>query len=129
MKNEPKFLLCGTCKNLATLIEDRGIPLVCCGAPMTELVANTEEASVEKHLPVVEVDGNEVQAVVGSAIHPMEKSHYISFIYLETSNGGQLRKLKIEDEPKATFNVATGDTPIAVYEYCNLHGLWKTPIS
>ena len=96
---------------------------------MTELVANTEEASVEKHLPVVEVTGNEVKVAVGSALHPMEESHYISFIYLETANGGQFKKLKAGDEPKASFSIATGDKPIAVYEYCNLHGLWKTPIS
>ena len=129
MENTLKFLLCNTCGNLATLIDDRGIPLVCCGAPMTELVANTEEASVEKHLPVVEVTGNEVKVAVGSALHPMEESHYISFIYLETTDGGQFKKLKAGDEPKATFCIAADSKPIAAYEYCNLHGLWKTPIS
>jgi len=96
---------------------------------MTELVANTEEASVEKHLPAVEVADNEVKVVVGSAVHPMEEDHYISFIYLETTSGGQFKKLKADDEPKANFSIAAGDKPVAVYEYCNLHGLWKAPIS
>ena len=40
------------------------------------------------------------------------------------------RKIKFvplgnEDKPEAVFYVAEGDTPLAVYEYCNLHGLWK----
>ena len=51
--------------------------------------------------------------------------HIIAIIYVEAENGGILVNLK--DEPVA--EVCTGGArPIAVYEYCNLHGLWKKDI-
>lgn len=109
------------------MIEDAGVPLMCCGDEMTELVPNTVEASAEKHLPVVSLTGNEVTVEVGSVPHPMEDGHHIAFIYLETECGGQRKALKAGGEPKATFSLA-GDKAIAAFEYCNLHGLWKTDI-
>ena len=120
-----RFFICKTCHNLASLIDDHKVPLVCCGAPMTELIANTVEASAEKHLPDVTVSGKEIHVAVGSVLHPMEEAHHIVFIYVETEHGGQRKSLKVGEEPKASF-CFTDDTPIAVYEYCNLHGLWKT---
>ena len=100
---------------------------MCCDLAMTELVANTVEASSEKHLPDVTVSGNEIQVSVGSVLHPMEEGHHIKFVYVETECGGQRKALKIGEEPKASFSFLE-DKPIAVYEYCNLHGLWKTEI-
>jgi len=127
VKGNKKFYICERCKNFVNLVDNRGGTLVCCDIEMTELTPNTVEASVEKHLPEVKVSGNEVQVEVGSVLHPMEDAHYISFIYLETENGGQYRTLKPGEEPKATFSYV-GEKPLAVYEYCNLHGLWKTEI-
>jgi superoxide reductase len=122
-----QFYICEHCGNLLGLIEDRGVPLVCCGDPMKGLVPNTVEASAEKHLPAVTLSGNTVEVHIGSAAHPMEESHHINFVYLETERGGQRKNLKVGEAPKLTFVVAD-DTPLSVYAYCNLHGLWKTAV-
>ncbi|MDR2964399.1 MAG: desulfoferrodoxin [Treponema sp.] len=121
------FFICQHCGNLAGLIVNSGVPIVCCGEDMMELVSNTVEASTEKHLPDVKVSGDNVSVQVGSVSHPMEAGHYIGFIYLQTEKGGQRKSLKAGDQPNAEFAVK-GDKPVAVYAYCNLHGLWKTEI-
>jgi superoxide reductase len=87
----------------------------------------TVEASVEKHLPVVAVEGNTVKVVVGSVAHPMQEEHSILWVYLQTDRGGQRKCLKVGAEPVVTFALAE-EKPLAVYAYCNLHGLWKTDI-
>jgi superoxide reductase len=122
-----KFFICKHCGNLVGMVLNKGVPLVCCGEEMTELVANTVDASTEKHVPVVKVEGNTLTVTIGSVPHPMEQAHYIQFIYLETKKGGQRKSLNPGDEPKAVFAVID-DEPVAVYEYCNLHGLWKTDL-
>ncbi len=99
----------------------------CCGETMKELVAGATDGAHEKHVPVVSVDGDKITVEVGAVAHPMMEAHYIQWIYLETENGGQIRYLKPEQEPKAVFD-ACGEKPVAVYEYCNLHGLWKTEL-
>lgn len=118
-----KFYKCMTCGNVTVKAVDSGVPVVCCGQPMTELAANKEDAAVEKHVPAVTVDGNKIEVQVGDTIHPMLEEHYIQFICLETENGFQVKQLKPEDEPKAVFCACDGK-PLAVYELCNLHGLW-----
>lgn len=123
-----KFYLCELCGNLVGMIQESGVKMVCCGKEMTLLKANTEDASTEKHVPVVSVVSNTVKVDVGSVLHPMEEKHYIQWIYLETKNGGQMKRLKPGEEPKATFALSDGDEIVAVYEYCNLHGLWKTDL-
>ena len=127
MCGNQKFYICKNCGNMVGLIEDKGIPMVCCGEVMTEIVANTVEASVEKHLPSVTVSGDSLTVKVGSVPHPMEEAHHISFVYIETDRGGQRKCLKIGEEPKFTFTFSD-DKPIAVYAYCNLHGMWKTEV-
>jgi len=127
MNCKQKFFICRHCGNMVGLIKDAGVPLVCCGDEMTELVPNTVEASAEKHIPVVTVSGSSVSVQVGSTLHPMEEAHFISFVYVETERGGQRKCLKPGNEPKISFNFID-DKPLAVYAYCNLHGLWKTEI-
>jgi superoxide reductase len=122
-----KFFICKHCGNMTGLIEDKGAPLVCCGENMTKLEPNTVEASVEKHLPAVTVSGDSIGVQVGSAPHPMEDGHHISFVYVETQDGGQRKSLKVGKEPKLAFSFSD-DKPTAVFAYCNLHGLWKTEI-
>ena len=122
-----KFRICRHCGNLVGMIHDSGVPMICCGEPMAELEANTVEASVEKHLPVVSADGDRISVSVGSAAHPMVEEHYIQWIYLQTEHGGQRKALNPGDAPEAVFTV-TDDKPIAVFAYCNLHGLWKTEL-
>ena len=119
-----KFYICETCKNIITKIVDSKVPVVCCGKPMKELVPGAVDGALEKHVPAVTGDGNTVKVQIGEVIHPMLAEHYIQFIALETRNGCQIKNLKAGDEPKAEFILADGDEAVAVYEYCNLHGLW-----
>ncbi len=95
------------------------------GDDFIELKANTTDGAREKHVPNVEFEGNEVIAKVGSVRHPMTDEHHISFIILETNKTCQITYLTIQDEPEARFIINEGEKPVAVYEYCNLHGLWK----
>ena len=121
-----KFFKCKHCGNVIVKTVDSGVPVVCCGEKMEELVAKTVDASQEKHVPVVtKVDDCTIKVNVGSVEHPMTPAHQISFIYVETEKGGQL--VELTDKPEAVF-CTCADKPVAVYEYCNLHGLWKTEL-
>lgn len=122
-----KFFRCKHCGNLVGLIKDAGVPMICCGEPMEELCPNTVEASTEKHIPTISVNGDSVQAKVGSVPHPMTEEHHIEFIYLQTEKGGQKKCLDIGEEAQAMFAVIE-DKPLEVFAYCNLHGLWKMEI-
>ena len=104
-----KFYQCSHCKNIVAYVQDNGPKVSCCGEEMKELVANTTDAAKEKHVPVVEVNGNLVTVSVGSVTHPMEEKHYIQWIALHTEQGNQRKELKPGQEPKVTFAVAPGD--------------------
>ncbi|MDD5945205.1 MAG: desulfoferrodoxin family protein [Clostridia bacterium] len=120
-----KFYQCSHCKNIITYVDNKGVPVMCCGEKMQELVPGTTDAAQEKHVPVVEKDGNTVTVKVGEVTHPMLEEHHIAFIAIETKLGSQIKYLKAGEEPKAVFALADGDEFVAAYEYCNLHGLWK----
>ena len=123
-----KFYICEKCGNIIEMIHSSGAPIVCCGQKMTELEAGVVEASREKHIPVVKKEAGSVTAVVGSVTHPMTEEHSITWVYLETNRGGQRKALSPGEEPTVTFNLADGEEPIAVYSFCNLHGLWKAEL-
>ena len=125
---ETKFYICEHCGNIIGKIQDSGVSVVCCGQPMKQLVPGTVDASLEKHVPVVAVDGNTVKVTVGAVEHPMLSEHYIMWVYLQTNMGGQRKVLQPGTAPVATFALAEGEIPVAAYEYCNLHGLWKADI-
>ena len=92
------------------------------------LDSSTAEGAGEKHLPVVEKDGRKITVKVGSVFHPMTEEHSIGWIFLETRQGGQFRKLDPKSEPVGEFVLPEGDEAVAAYAYCNLHGFWKTEI-
>ena len=121
-----KFYRCRHCGNVIQKVVDSQVPVVCCGEKMEELVANTVDASLEKHVPVVtKLDDCLIKVEVGCVPHPMLPEHHIAFIYVETEKGGI--RVDLKDKPEAV--ICTCDSkPIAVYEYCNLHGLWKTDL-
>lgn len=127
MSRAQKFYICRICGNLVGMIHDSEVEIICCGQPMEELIPNTVEAAVEKHLPVISVSGDTVQVAVGSVPHPMTEEHSIQWIYLETKKGGQRKSLSPGEKPETTFSVI-GDEAIAAFAYCNLHGLWKTEL-
>jgi superoxide reductase len=121
-----KFFKCRHCGNVIQKVVDSKVPVVCCGEKMEELVPNTVDASGEKHLPVVtKIDENTIKVEVGSVAHPMLPEHYIQWIAIETKQGSQRKTLSPGEKPAACFTLCEGDELVAVYEYCNLHGLWK----
>lgn len=125
---EPRFFRCNHCKNIVLMVEDKNVPVFCCGEKMMELIPNTTDAAGEKHVPVVTVNGKEVIVSVGEVTHPMLEEHHIAWIYLHTNQGGQRKELNHTGKPDAVFALAEGEQPLAAYEYCNLHGLWKKEI-
>jgi superoxide reductase len=121
-----KFYKCLTCGNVAVKVVDNRPPLFCCGAKMEELIPNTVDASNEKHVPVVTaIDQHTLSVKVGSQEHPMLPEHHIAFIYVETTDGGI--RVDLKDCPSAEIKLDITKV-VAVYEYCNLHGLWKTDL-
>lgn len=128
MHNSKKFFICSVCGNLIEMIDHKGPKVVCCGKIMNELVANTTEASVEKHIPVLNINENKVKVQVGSTLHPMIQEHHISWIYLLTTQGVQRKHLEIDSDPIIEFTLTEDDKVLEAYAYCNLHGLWKVEL-
>jgi len=128
MMAESKFYICKHCGNIIAYVHSSGVPVVCCGEPMQELVANSTDAAQEKHVPVIRVDARTVTVEVGSVAHPMLEAHYIEWICLQTKEGRQRKALKPGDAPKATFVLSDTDQAEGAYIYCNLHGLWKAEV-
>ncbi len=121
-----KFYICRHCGNQIQIVKNAGVPVMCCGEKMHELVPNTTEAAGEKHLPVVTLDGGKVTVNVGAVNHPMLEEHFIEWVYVETENGGIRRELKPGSEP--IVSISLDEKPTAVYAYCNLHGLWAVEL-
>jgi len=122
---EKKYFICEHCGNIISMVKDTGVPVMCCGQKMTELVPGTTDASQEKHVPVYKVEGGKVEVTVGAAEHPMTEEHFIEWVTLQTKQGSQRKVLKPGEAPKVTFALTEGDEVVAVYAYCNLHSLWK----
>ena len=122
---EQMFYICEHCGNIIAKVRDSGVPVVCCGQPMTQIVPGTSDGAYEKHVPVYTVEGGKVTVNVGAAAHPMTEAHHIEWVVLQTRGGNQRRALAPTGEPTVTFPVFEGDEVVAVYAYCNLHGLFK----
>ena len=121
------FYRCETCGNIVTKLYDKTPELVCCGQPMKELLPGTIDASREKHVPFLDLEGSLLRVRVGEAAHPMIPEHYIQLICLEQGDNIRIKYLKPGEAPEAVFPVQPG-SPLTVYEYCNLHGLWKADL-
>ena len=120
-----RFFKCPLCGKIIAIVKDSAAPTVCCGQPMVELVPNTQDGAVEKHIPVFEVKDNVVHVQVGSVEHPTLENHYIEWIVLQTNLGNQRKVLKPGEKPVADFALLPGEKVEAVFELCNLHGLYK----
>ena len=120
-----KFYKCPKCGSVVVKLNGIGCAPSCCGEPMQELIPGVVDAALEKHVPVVAEKDGKVYVQVGDVIHPMLENHYIEWIYLLTDKGGTFRFLKPGEEPKAIFSILDDEVVLEVYEYCNLHGLWK----
>lgn len=112
-------------QNCKGVLLEMGAPETACNCPELELLqAGSVDASAEKHVPVASVEGNMVKIQVGSEPHPMIPEHHIEWIYVKTSFGGIFCDLNVGDPPEALMHLVP-DEVLEVYEYCNLHGLWK----
>lgn len=127
MKNT-KFYICEHCGNIVEMVHDAGVKPICCDQKMNELVPNTVEASGEKYIPAVTVKEGIVEVNVGSVDHPMVEEHFIEWVELITDKGIQRKYLNAGEAPNAVFPLGD-DKAVAVYAYCNLHGLWKTELN
>lgn len=123
-----KLLKCSVCGNIVEVVEDKGTPIMCCGKPMVELNANTSDGALEKHVPVAEVVEGNLHVKVGSMEHPMLAEHFITMIMVEAGDLVLRKNLKPGEKPEAVFALNDFKGKAHVYEYCNLHGLWKTDI-
>ena len=119
---ELKLYRCAHCGNIAFKLVDKGVPLMCCGQKMEELVPNTTDAALEKHVPQITRDGSHVTVQVGSVVHPMLDAHYIQLIAAVSGDKVTFRMPKPGEEPVLKVG---GAEPVTAYEYCNLHGFWK----
>ena len=120
-----KFLKCSICGQIVATIKETAVPIMCCGKPMQEMIAGTTEASIEKHIPKLDIDNGVVKVYVGEIEHPMTTEHYIEWVLLQTKKGNQIQNLTPHVKPYVEFLIDSGDNVEAVYAYCNLHGLWK----
>ena len=108
---DSRFYSCRKCGVIVGLVEGSLAGVTCDGEPLEMMRANSVDASREKHVPVVNV-----------------AESIVCWIYLQTQKGGQRRALTIDDKPEAKFALVDGDKPVAVFAYCNLHGLWVTEL-
>lgn len=122
---EQKFYICEHCGNIIAMVKDSGVPVMCCGQKMKEIIPGTVDAAMEKHVPVYRTEGNLVKVSVGVTEHPMLPEHYIEWVSLQTRQGNQRKALHPGDKPEVCFAICEGDEVEAVYAYCNLHSLWK----
>lgn len=121
------FYRCSVCGNLVELINNGGGELVCCGQPMVLLQPNTSDGATEKHVPVGVREGNSLHVTVGSVAHPMTEAHYIQWIIVAQGKTTQRVSLDPGQAPEADFTI--GEGPLTIYEYCNLHGMWKAELA
>lgn len=120
-----KFYKCETCGQIVAMVKATGVPIMCCGTAMKEIIAGTTEASLEKHIPQYIVEDNIVKVSIGSTEHPMTPEHYIEWVSIQTKKGNQRKALSAGMQPYIEFLITEDDEIEAVYAYCNLHGLWK----
>lgn len=121
-----RFYRCAICGQIIAIVKKTGVPVVCCGKPMIELVPGTTDGAAEKHVPVIEHKGNRVIVTVGSTAHPMVPEHYIEWVALKTKFGNQRKALEPGGEPKVCFQLCDGDEVEMAMAYCNLHALWMS---
>ena len=120
-----KFFRCVHCGNIVEMIKDSGVNIQCCGEDMRLLVPGEIDASKEKHVPYIEIIDDKLVARIGEIPHPMEEKHYIEWIAFVNDGIVKRVKLKPGDEPSARY---CKNFKGEVYEYCNIHGLWKAEV-
>jgi len=122
------FYRCSVCGNIVMKILDGDQPLSCCGQAMQKLIPNRANASEDSHVPVVAYVGRNLSVSIGVIPHPMTQDHYIQWVFMESSRGGQLCYMEPNKAPETNFILENGVVPYCVYAYCSQHMLWKHEI-
>ena len=122
---EQKFSICEHFGKIIAVVKESGVPVMCCGQKMKEIIPGTTDAALEKHVTVYTVENNIVKVKIGEVEHPMLSEHYIEWVSIQTKQGNQRKQLAPGAAPEVCFALCDGDEVEAVYAYCNLHGLWK----
>ncbi len=120
-----QFYICTHCGKIIAIVKDSKVPVICCGEIMQAIIPGQTDASAEKHVPVIEVNGGKVRVFVGSVAHPMTEEHYIEWISLQTTKGNQRKLLKPGDKPEVSFAICEDEQVKAAFAFCNLHSLWQ----
>ena len=123
---ELEFFKCKHCGQIIKKVKDTKVSVVCCGEKMEKIIPNTTDAAVEKHVPVISVNGLECTVTVSTVNHPMVDVHYIEWVIISTNQGSYKYNLLPNMEPKAVFKLREGEVVENAYAYCNLHGLWAS---
>ena len=125
MEKELVIRKCKSCGARVEVLEDctcDDCGIKCCGEVMEKLVANSVDASAEKHVPTYEKVDDQIKVVVN---HPMEEEHYIEWVELVTADRRCRKFFKPGETAEAMFNYTPGAT---IYAYCNQHGLWSAVV-
>ena len=122
---DQKFYICKHCGKIVALVKESGVPVVCCGEVMQQIIPSSNDASIEKHVPSYEVKDNKVFVKVGSIPHPMTEDHFIEWVSIQTNKGNQRKLLTPNTEPEVVFALLDNEVIENVYAYCNLHSLWQ----
>ena len=128
MYNQLKFYKCELCGKVVEMLTDPTVPTICCAKEMYRLIPNKNDGAVEKHVPVVTIDGNKVHVEIGPVLHPMTDEHSIEWIILQTDKTVYRKNLKPYQKPIADFLLTENEKPLTVFAYCNLHSLWETEL-
>jgi superoxide reductase len=115
---------CDVCGNIVEVLHEGQGDLVCCGKPMKLMDEQTADATVEKHVPVVEKTADGIKVTVGSVPHPMEEAHFIEWVQIMAGGTAYRIFLKPGIAPEGLFKSDIGE--VTAREYCNVHGLWKS---
>jgi superoxide reductase len=118
---------CELCGNMSEMTHPGDGELFCCTSQMKLMEEKSDEAGLEKHLPLVENDGSIVRVTIGSILHPMEEIHYIEWIELLADGIAYRKYLKPGEAPIAEFCLSSVIT--SARAYCNVHGLWRLNFS
>jgi len=118
------FYRCKVCGNIMVLFLHGKVVKKCCEQAMTKLEPNISHNADEEHIPVVTKENGTLHVEIGATLHPMLPEHFIELIAMDSANTTEISYLKPSYEPKADFK--DGSFTGTVYEYCNIHGLWKT---
>ena len=111
--NKCKFYVCPICGNV---IQTTGEAVIsCCGITLPPQEAEETDSDHTINMEVVE---DEYYVTVD---HPMDKTHYISFLCAVADQSIQFVKLYPEQEAETRFKINRVDR---IYAYCNRHGLY-----